>query len=81
LTKSKLLEHNMVPYHEIIVGEEVEALLEKYKIKKEQLPKIRSDDPIVLEIGAVPGDIVKITRKSQTAEEALFYRLVIETIV
>lgn len=80
MPKSNLLEHNTVPLHEIIEGEEVETLLEKFCIKKEQLPKIRSDDPIVLEIGAAPGDVVKITRKSQTAEEASFYRLVIEVL-
>ncbi|MDV0444599.1 hypothetical protein MmiAt1_01280 [Methanimicrococcus sp. At1] len=77
----KLLDHESVPYHEIIAGEEVSVLLEKYAIDKEQLPKIRFDDPIVLEIGAKIGDVVKITRKSQTADEAFYYRLVIDAVV
>ena len=36
-------------------------------------------DPAVLAIGAQPGQIVKITRKSQTAKYATFYRFVIES--
>ncbi|MDR2944631.1 MAG: DNA-directed RNA polymerase subunit H [Methanosarcinales archaeon] len=77
----KLLDHESVPHHEIIEGEEVAVLLEKYAIDKEQLPKIRFDDPIVLEIGAKIGDVMKISRKSQTADEAFYYRLVIDAVV
>ena len=77
----KLLDHESVPNHEIIGEEEIAELIEKYSIEKEQIPKIRIDDPIVLEIGAKIGDVIKITRKSQTAEQALYYRLVIDAIV
>lgn len=76
----KLLDHESVPHHEIIGEEEVATVLEKFAIDKEKLPKIRYDDPIALEIGAKIGDVVKITRKSQTAEESFYYRLVIDTI-
>lgn len=76
----KLLDHESVPHHEIIEEGEVAELLEKYAIDKEQLPKIRFDDPIVLEIGAKIGDVIKIARKSQTADEAFYYRLVIDAI-
>lgn len=57
--------------------EEAEELLKTLGIKKEQLPKIKRDDPIVKEIGAKPGDIIKITRESLTAGKSVFYRLVI----
>ena len=77
----KLLDHESVPNHEIIGEEEIAELIAKYSIEKEQIPKIRIDDPIVLEIGAKIGDVIKITRKSQTAEEALYYRLVIDAII
>lgn len=76
----KLLDHESVPHHEIIGEEESAEVFAKYGIDKEQLPKIRYDDPIALEIGAKIGDVVKITRKSQTAEEAFYYRLVIDAI-
>ena len=80
MTSFKLLDHESVPHHEIIGEEEVAELLAKYAIDKEQLPKIRYDDPIVIEIGAKMGSIIKITRKSQTADESVYYRLVIDAI-
>lgn len=76
----KLLDHESVPHHEILGEDETAEILAKFGVDKEQLPKIRYDDPIALEIGAKIGDIVKITRKSQTADEAYYYRLVIDAI-
>ncbi len=67
----------LVPKHEILSEEEAEELLKVLGVRKEQLPKIKADDPIVKEIGAKVGDIVKITRKSLTAGESVFYRLVV----
>jgi DNA-directed RNA polymerase subunit H len=71
-----LLNHVMVPKHEILTENEAKAVLADYNIKKEHLPKIKATDPVALEIKAKVGDIIKITRKSQTAGEAVFYRLV-----
>ena len=80
MNKIKLLNHNSVPMHEIMNKEEIEKLLKKYSINKEHLPKILINDPIIIEIGAKIGDIIKIKRKSSTAEESTYYRLVIESI-
>lgn len=76
--KVSIREHELVPRHEIMEGGEVKELLEKYKIKKEQLPKIKSSDPVIKEIKAVMGDVVKIKRRSRTAGKFISYRLVIE---
>ena len=38
-----------------------------------------NDDPVSISIGAKPGQIIKIIRKSHTAEEAVVYRLVVES--
>jgi DNA-directed RNA polymerase subunit H len=57
---------------------ELKSVLSKFSIEKEQLPKIKVQDPVCKEIGAVAGDVVKITKRSQTAGEAEYYRLVIE---
>lgn len=72
-----IFEHELVPKHEILPPEEVKKLLEKYKIKPYQLPWIRASDPAVIAIGAKPGDVIKITRKSPTAGEAVVYRYVV----
>ncbi|MCS7145040.1 MAG: DNA-directed RNA polymerase subunit H [Archaeoglobaceae archaeon] len=76
--KVNLQDHVLVPKHEILKESEAEELLKLLGVSKEQLPKIKATDPIVKEIGAKPGDIVKITRKSHTADFSVFYRLVIE---
>jgi DNA-directed RNA polymerase subunit H len=74
-----IMEHELVPLHVIISEEEKKKLLEKYKITPDQLPKILNTDPVSTSIGAQPGQIVKIVRKSHTAKEAVAYRLVIES--
>ncbi|NIA02924.1 MAG: DNA-directed RNA polymerase subunit H [Nitrospirae bacterium] len=73
-----LLNHQLVPEHILLPDNEANQVLKKYDIEKEQLPKIKITDPVIVEINAQVGDIIKIIRKSQTAGEAEFYRLVIE---
>ena len=72
-----LLDHELIPKHEIMSEDELKTVLKIYNIGKEQLPKIKVDDPVIQEIGAQAGEVVKITRNSQTAGEAFYYRLVI----
>ena len=74
-----IMSHKLVPFHEIIAEKEKTELMEKYNITPDQLPKILNTDPVSLSIGAQPGQIVKIIRKSRTAKEAVAYRLVIES--
>jgi DNA-directed RNA polymerase subunit H len=52
--------------------------MKKYHVaSKSKFPLIRYHvDPIVRLIGAVPGNILKITRPSQTAGETVYYRCV-----
>jgi len=74
-----ILKHELVPHHEILPDEEKKQLLEKYNLTPDQLPKILDNDPVSISIGAKPGQIVKIIRKSHTAKEAIAYRLVVES--
>ncbi len=73
-----VLEHKLAPQHVILSKKEAEEVLKKYDIKPEQLPKIFTTDPGAVAIGAKPGQIIKIIRKSRTAKQAVAYRLTIE---
>jgi DNA-directed RNA polymerase subunit H len=42
------------------------------------MPQIKANDPAVKAIGARPGDLLKIIRKSATAGEHIAYRYVVE---
>jgi len=74
-----VLEHKLVPNHEILSDKEKKELLEKFDIEPEQLPKILDTDSAIISIGAVPGQIIKITRESRTAKYATAYRFVLES--
>lgn len=70
-------EHIYVPKHEIVSEEEKKEIIRRYNASPEQFPQILASDPVVREIGAKPGDLVKITRTSQTAGESIYYRFVV----
>jgi DNA-directed RNA polymerase subunit H len=71
------LNHVLVPKHEIVPESEHKELMERlHVIAKSKFPEIKFHvDPIARCIGAVPGDIVKITRPSASAGEAIIYRV------
>ncbi|MEM3086180.1 MAG: DNA-directed RNA polymerase subunit H [Halobacteria archaeon] len=70
-------QHDLVPRHEKAAPEEVKQVLQRLGITKDLLPKIRATDPAAEEIGAQPGDVIKIYRKSETAGEAIVYRVTV----
>jgi len=74
-----VLEHVLVPKHEILSEEEKKRLLETLNISEKQLPKILLNDPVVKALGAKEGDVIKITRKSPTAGKSFYYRLVVKS--
>jgi DNA-directed RNA polymerase subunit H len=73
-----IFKHYLVPKHEVLSPEERKEVLEKYRVEPYKLPHIKTSDPIVRVIGAKPGDIIKITRRSPTAGEYVYYRYVVE---
>jgi len=76
--KLSILEHDLVPKHRIMSEKEIKKLRGKYGIKNRyQLPKILMRDPVMIALGAVKGDVIEITRKSDIAGESKYYRLVI----
>lgn len=73
-----IMEHFLVPKHEVIGEKEKERLLKDFNITENQLPQILRSDPVVKEIDAKLGDIVRITRNSQVAGKSTYYRIVVK---
>jgi len=74
----EIFNHILVPRHEILTEEEKNQILAEYKLQPYQMPHIKAIDPVVKAIGALPGDVLRIIRKSQTAGEHISYRYVVE---
>ncbi len=71
-------DHVYVPKHEVISREAAEQVLAKYNCKPTELPLIFVNDPAIMGLGVKPGDMIKITRKSPTAGQGVYYRYVVE---
>ena len=71
--------HAYVPKHQIMTKKEAEKVLQEFNCKPTELPLIFVTDPAILGLGVKPGDMIKITRKSGTAGESIYYRYVVET--
>lgn len=71
------MNHYLVPKHEIVPQDLHKTLMDSmYITSKSKFPEIKFHvDPIARCIGAVPGDIIKITRPSQSSGEAIVYRV------
>ena len=78
-----VLEHKLVPEHRVLSDKEAEEVLKRLRVTKDQLPKIRRDDPAIQILekakkSAIPeGAVVRVTRLSDTAGVTEAYRLVI----
>ena len=68
--------HMLVPKHEIMTEEEISNEFSDADYDFKDLPKIKVNDPVVKSIGAEPGNILRITRESQTAGVFVTYRIV-----
>ena len=73
----KILEHELVPKHELLSKEEAVKVLRELGVRPEQLPWIRASDPVARLLGAKPGDIIRVVRKSPTAGVSIAYRFVV----
>ena len=77
-TKFNIQKHMLVPKHEIMTEEEISSEFRDVDYDFKNVPKIKVYDPVVLAIGARKGDILRITRESQTAGVFVTYRIVEE---
>ena len=72
------MNHFLVPIHEIVPEEEATEIIKKYGGKKEKFPQILLSDPVIEELQAVKGDLIRITRETPTAGKTVYYRRVIK---
>ena len=73
-------EHALVPKHRVCTLQEKKALYKSYGLKnKSELPHIKSDDVQVKYLGASKGQLIEITRKSDTNPklDIITYRIVV----
>lgn len=71
-------DHIYVPKHEIMPKAEAQDVLSRFNCQPTELPLIFVNDPAIVGLGVKPGDMIKITRKSSTAGESVYYRYVVE---
>jgi DNA-directed RNA polymerase subunit H len=74
--KIDIQNHKLVPKHEIMTEEEISEEFSDVDYDFKDLPKIKANDPVVETIGAKPGNVLRITRESQTAGVFITYRIV-----
>jgi DNA-directed RNA polymerase I, II, and III subunit RPABC1 len=75
--------HRKVPNHRIISTEESAELQKRMKIvdPKMQLPWIDSQDAMAKWLGARTGDIIEITRLSESSGNSLYYRYCVSNVL
>ena len=70
-----VLSHTLAPKHNILDTEKITEIKNRYNITdNSQFPEISRFDPVAKAIGASPGDIIHIERKSKTAIISDYYR-------
>lgn len=77
-TQINISKNRLVPTHIVCSNEEKVKLMKIYKVNRNQLPSIKSTDPMVKYLGAKKGQLIKIIRESEVmkGEKTNSYRIV-----
>lgn len=71
-----ILEHVLVPEHNVLDETKVLEIMKKYNIlDRQQFPEISRFDPVAQIIGLRPGQVCEINRPSKTAIVTKYYRV------
>jgi len=73
-----IVDHILVPKHEVLTEEEQNNFFKDYNCTKKNMPKILSTDPIARYYNMQPGQICRIIRPSETSGYTTCYRLVVK---
>ena len=73
-----ITKHKLVPKMRILTEEEKNKVLKTYSASPEQMPQILKSDPQAKFLGVRKGDMCEIIRASETAGNALTYRMCIQ---
>jgi DNA-directed RNA polymerase subunit H (RpoH/RPB5) len=71
-----IVEHIDSPRYEVLTEDESKQVLETYIVKKKELPKILTTDPIVSYFNLKRGQIIRIIRCSEQSGFSVIYRIV-----
>lgn len=77
MVEEQTIRHFLVPEHIKLTDEQKNEVLSKHNISLKQLPSIKSSDPAIKDLGVKINDLIIIKRKSPTAKETSYYRVVI----
>jgi DNA-directed RNA polymerase I, II, and III subunit RPABC1 len=75
--------HRKVPHHRIMDDEEINILQKKMNLTdlKLQLPWIDSQDAMAKWLGARTGDVIEISRLSESAGDSKYYRYCVSNVL
>lgn len=72
-----LVDVYIVPKHTMLDHSDVENFYKTYNVKKKQMPRIMTGDPVARYYNMRPGDITRILRPNEASGVVSFYRLVV----
>lgn len=73
-----IIEHDLVPKHEVLTEEQMKTFFPDYECKKKSMPKMLHIDPVARYYNMKPGDVCRISRYSDKCGQSPSYRLVIK---
>jgi DNA-directed RNA polymerase subunit H len=71
-----IVEHIDSPRYEVLSEDEMKEVLESYIVKRKELPKILTTDPIVSYFNLKRGQIIRVIRCSEQSGFSIAYRIV-----